>query len=290
MKIKKIKKIDYSEDVYNLRIKSDEGTNHNYIANNLSVSNCHHGKANSIKNILVKCHKAKWKFGLSGSLPKKGSCDSFTIQAYLGPKVFDLPSHQLIEEDNATPIHVVNLEMDYLPEKTKKELYDLRNVSADEKDGTKLLNLEKTIAREDRKRFNYVTSIISKAKKNSLVLFSDIKHGYGRSVYDWLRENTEKNIYYIDGETKNDRRDYFKERMEEDEDVIIVASMGVFSEGIDILNVHNIYIIESSKSEIIVRQMLGRGMRKMEGKSHVTVFDFPIILFMDLINGKRKII
>ena len=37
MKIKKIKKIDYKEDVYNLRVKD----NHNYFANNLNVSNCH---------------------------------------------------------------------------------------------------------------------------------------------------------------------------------------------------------------------------------------------------------
>ena len=37
MKIKSIKKIDYSENVYNLRIKD----NHNYFANNHCVSNCH---------------------------------------------------------------------------------------------------------------------------------------------------------------------------------------------------------------------------------------------------------
>ena len=37
MKIKSIKKIDYTEDVYNLRIKD----NHNYFANNYCVSNCH---------------------------------------------------------------------------------------------------------------------------------------------------------------------------------------------------------------------------------------------------------
>ena len=62
--------------------------------------------------------------------------------------------------------------------------------------------------------------------------------------------------------------------MEEEADVVLVASIGVFSEGIDILNLHNLYIVESSKSEIIVRQMLGRGMRLMDGKDKITVFDF----------------
>jgi superfamily II DNA or RNA helicase len=111
-------------------------------------------------------------------------------------------------------------------------------------------------------------------KKLSVVLFSDIKNDYGRNVYNWLRENTEKNIHYIDGSTEADKRDFFKKKMETDENVILVASIGTFSEGIDILNLHNIYIVESSKSEIIVRQILGRGMRLMNGKDKITVFDF----------------
>jgi superfamily II DNA or RNA helicase len=62
--------------------------------------------------------------------------------------------------------------------------------------------------------------------------------------------------------------------MEEEEDVSLVASVGTFSEGIDILNLHNIFTVESSKSQIIVRQILGRGMRLMPGKDEITVFDF----------------
>ena len=238
------------------------------------VDETHHAKANSIKGILVNCFNAKYKFGLTGSLPKEGSCDSFTIQAYLGPNVYTIHSHSLIEEGNATPVHVVGIELDYLTDKVKKDLYDLRNVSADEKDGMKLLNLEKQIAREERKRLTFICQTIAKAKKNSLVLFSDIKNDYGRNVYNWLRENTDKNIHYIDGATEADKREFFKKKMETDESVILVASIGTFSEGIDILNLHNIYIVESSKSEIIVRQILGRGMRLMSGKEKITVFDF----------------
>ena len=55
---------------------------------------------------------------------------------------------------------------------------------------------------------------------------------------------------------------------------MLVASVGTFSEGIDILNVHNIYIVESNKSEYIVRQILGRGMRLMPGKEKIQVIDF----------------
>jgi len=237
------------------------------------IDETHHAKANSIKDILVKCHNANYKFGMTGTLPKDDTCDSFTIQAYLGPTVYKLNSSDLIDAGNATPVHVIGIELDYLETEMKKKMFDLRNVP-DNDDKVKLLNLEKGVARENRKRFNYIVNTINKSSKNSLVLFGDIKNGYGRRIYDWMRENSDKTVYYIDGGTKADNRDYYKKQMEEDEDVILIASVGTFSEGIDILNVHNLYIVESNKSEYIVRQILGRGMRLMAGKERIQVIDF----------------
>ena len=274
MKIKKISKIDYKEDVYNLRIKADGEYNHNYFANGMCVSNCHHSSATSIKNILVKCYNAKYKFGVTGTLPPEDSLSSFTIQSYIGPKVYTVYSADLIASNTATPINVYGIELDYLEPEMKKKLYDLRNVKANEKDGVKLLNLEKDVARENRKRLIYICEKIASSTKNSLVLFSDIKNDYGRKIFNWLKDNTEKNVYYIDGGTKADNRDYYKKQMEIQEDTIIVASAGTFSEGISINNLHNIFIVESYKSMFIIRQILGRGMRLMEGKEKVTVLDF----------------
>ena len=274
MKIKKISKINYNEDVYNLRIKNNEDTNHNYFANGVCVSNCHHAKAKSIKDITTKCYNAEYKFGLTGTLPPEGSCDSMTIQSYIGPKVYTIHSADLIDSKTATPINVIGIEMDYLKPEIKKKLYDLRCVPTDEKDGAKLLNLEKDVARETRSRLVYIAEKIASTTKNSLVLFSDIKNEYGRKIFKWVKDNTVKNVYYIDGGTKNENRDYYKKQMEEQEDTIIIASIGTFSEGIDILNLHSIFIVESYKSMFIARQVLGRGMRLLPGKDKVTVIDF----------------
>lgn len=238
------------------------------------IDECHHGKANSIKNLLVKCYGARYKFGLTGTLPIEGSADSFIIQAVLGPKVYDLQSHDLIKSGRAAPVNIISIELNYINDETRKKLYDLRNVPADLKDGSKLLTLEKNMARESSKRLNYITGLISKTNKNSLVLFSDIKNEYGRNIYKWLKENTDKTALYIDGGTDTDNRNYYKKRMEEDENVVMVASIGTFAEGIDIENIHNIFVVESYKDQKIVRQVIGRGMRLKEGKEYVNVFDF----------------
>ena len=238
------------------------------------IDEAHHARASSIKNIIIKSYNSKYNIGMTGTLPPDDSLDSFTAQAYIGPCVYVVKSADLIAADFATPVKVVGIELDYLEEDIKKKLYDLRNVSIDQKDCVKLLNLEKDIVRENHKRLVYVCDTISKVTKNSLVLFSDIKNDYGRNIFNYLKENTPKTIYYIDGGTKEENREYFKKQMEVTENIIIVASIGVFSEGINILNVHNIFIVESSKSEYRVRQMLGRGMRLMEGKDVITVIDF----------------
>lgn len=234
----------------------------------------HHNKASSLKNIIIKSFNSKYNVGMTGTMPPEGSIDSFTVQSYLGPCVYVVNPSDLISAKYATPVRVIGIELDYLEEEMKKKLYDLRNVSADEKDGAKLLNLEKDIVRSNYKRLMYICSTISKSKKNSLVLFSDIKNDYGRNIFNWLKENTDKLVYYIDGATKVDNRDYSKRQMEENENVIIVASIGTFGEGINILNCHNIFLVESHRSQYIVRQALGRGMRLMKGKEIMTVVDF----------------
>jgi len=238
------------------------------------IDEAHHVRAFSIKNILVKSFNSKYNIGMTGTLPPEDSLDSFTLQSYLGPCVYVVKSEDLIAAKHATPVEVIGIEMDYLNEELKKKLYDLRTVPTIEKDGVKLLNLEKDIVRSNRKRLVYVCETIAKATKNSLVLFSDIKHDYGHTVYNYVKENTDKIVYYIDGGTKITNRDYFKKEMETGTNVIIVASIGVFSEGISIKNLHNLFIVESAKSEYIVRQMLGRGMRLLEGKEIMTVIDF----------------
>ena len=253
------------------------------------IDETHHAKADSIKNIIVKCYNATYyKIGLTGTLPKEGTCSSFTIQAYLGPKVFTLESAELIEAGNATPVNVICIELDYISPEKKKDLYLLRDVKADEKDGAKLLNTEKEIARNDRKRLVYICEMIVKTKKNTLVLFADVKHEYGRKIYDWLRENSNKNVYYIDGNTKTVNRDFYKEKMEKEDDTVLVASTGTFSEGIDLPNIHNLFITESHKSEIIIRQMLGRPMRLLKGKDQVIVVDFSDNYYWNGVNHFQR--
>ena len=55
--------------------------------------------------------------------------------------------------------------------------------------------------------------------------------------------------------------------------MIIIASYGTFSTGVNIKNLHNIIFASPSKSRIRNLQSIGRGLRKSETKLEATLYD-----------------
>ena len=121
-------------------------------------------------------------------------------------------------------------------------------------------------------RLDFVSSVISRVPRNSLVLFHRIEHG--KKLYEKLRQESDKRVYYVDGGTDKDIREEYKKKMEAGDEVVIVASYGTFSTGISIKKIHSIFFTESFKSEVIIRQSIGRGLRQHESKDKVLIVDF----------------
>jgi superfamily II DNA or RNA helicase len=145
--------------------------------------------------------------------------------------------------------------------------------------GRDMLSLEKGFIFESNERLEFINRLVKKLGKNTLILFSDIKNGYGKKIHQTLLE-WNKNTFYIDGEVESSVRDQFKDAMEKNNDAIIVASFGTFSTGIDLKNVHHIIFAESTKAEVTIRQSIGRGMRKLAEKNQVIIWDL-----IDLLDG-----
>ena len=243
------------------------------------VDECHHAVSVSIRKIVKKCVNAKYKIGMTGTFPQEGSYNAFVLASYLGPVVFRLSSYELIDQKkSATPVYINTFFMKYLDESTLGELYRMRAVSQkdDPTIGSKILKYEKDVARQSTMRLRYICGMIERTTKNTLVIFSDVENGYGRRIYDRVREESDKTVFYIDGNIPSNIRDEMKKSMENDlsGNTVIIASMGCFSEGIDIANMFNIFLVETTKSDTILAQILGRGMRMFEGKDRTIMIDF----------------
>lgn len=233
------------------------------------VDETHKAKSASIKDILAKCRNAQYKFGLSGTLPKDGTLDKLTLMSQTGPVITEVKAAFLQKEGHIAGCKVKVIEMDYAPESTKIAFQELAQNRYESKD---VFQLEQNFVVNNQARLDFIVDIIARVPRNSLVLFHRIEHG--KKIYDALRSRSTKKVYYVDGGTDTDIREEHKKKMEAGDEIVIVASYGTFSTGISVKKIHNIFFTESFKSEVIIRQSIGRGLRQHESKSSVLIVDF----------------
>ena len=238
------------------------------------IDEAHHTNSTSIKKIMSNCMHTGWRFGLTGTLTKRGSADHLTIQQYLGPVLVEISPDFLFRNNYATPVAIKIVILDWLSAEYKDKMAELKS-SSEKMEGNDLYNLERKLVISNKARLSYIVDFINKTSKNSLVLFQSVKDEYGRNIWNGIREtNSSKEAFYVDGDTNEQLREEYKSRMETGENKVLIATYGTFSTGISINNLHNIFLVESYKSEVLIKQSLGRGMRKMEGKEKVNIIDF----------------
>jgi superfamily II DNA or RNA helicase len=249
------------------------------------VDEAHKARGNSIGDILESCNNWKYKLGLSGTMKiDVDYSDFFRMQERTGPLVMTLSAKFLMDNDYSPYVKIkqVFLEYDkndpataeYIKIQNDKELRTkIRNQFRTPQDfGSRMLEIERGIIFESKERIEFISRLIKKLGKNTLVLFSDVKNEYGLTISEKLKEWND-NTFYIDGGVEASDREVFKDIMEDQNNVIIVASYGTFATGIDLKNVHHIIFVESTKAEITIRQAVGRGMRFLVGKNVVLIWD-----------------
>lgn len=110
----------------------------------------------------------------------------------------------------------------------------------------------------------------------------------------------------LTGNSTEEERSKAIEKLESDnlnEKLDYIFTVDIFNEGIDIPKINQIIMLRPTESAIIFIQQLGRGLRKVDGKSYLTIIDFignyennyliPIALYGDTSYNKdtlRKLI
>ena len=121
-------------------------------------------------------------------------------------------------------------------------------------------------------RIKFINNLALSLKGNSLILFRHKAHG--KAIHDMLKDRMNgRELYYVDGDVDGEIREDLRKEVEGIQDGIIVASLGTFSTGINIKNLHNVIFASPSKSRVKVLQSIGRGLRKLFSKSMFTLYD-----------------
>lgn len=225
---------------------------------------------------MIKC---PYRIGLSGTIPTTKYADGLTLATNFGPIIVDVKSKQLQEEGYISNCKIHQVRLDYTTDKQKDAFKEAKKQLVKVGKGKDMYQLENKFVNENEKRFEIIVKLIKNTKQNTMVLFKDID--YGKKVYQYLKENTTKMVYYIDGTIDKNVREEIRKRMEIKDDVVLVASFGTSSTGISINKIFNIFFVSSYKSVSTVLQSIGRGLRKNEkiGKDFVNIYDISDELY-----------
>ena len=276
-KILKIEEIVYDGDTYNLHVEN----NHNYFANGMLVSNCHTSSAKVLSSIVGLCTNAKFKFGVSGTL-QESKVAKEQLESLFGQTHQFVTTKELIDNGTLTPIKIYNLVLNYNKEDKKKYETKVKTEYDKNKDGAaKKYQIETNYIQEHKGRQKFILQTVKKCKGNTLILFKNIK--YGEKLTELINKYIEdRNVYFVDGDVSPKERERIRLIMEQEEDAIILATLSIFSTGINIKKLKYLMFVQPIKSKIKVLQSIGRVLRK-----HDTKVESILIDVVDNITGKN---
>lgn len=226
------------------------------------VDECHSVKSSSLQLILKKCINAEYRIGLTGTLPSE-LIDQYNIFGFLGRPIYTLKSHTLIERGFLSKIKIVNMYIRYSNTQIKE---NIRRKYAEE--------MSFIIDNEDRNKV--ITHILNNPHvhdgQNVLILAQRISHIDDICEYLSLHHK-DKKILKINGKTLPEERERIRKLIETEDNVLLVATYGTLSTGVNIPKLHHVIFSSSYKSKIKVLQSIGRGLRKHSSKSVVIIWD-----------------
>ena len=221
---------------------------------------CHGFKSKSLTNIMNKARLAEYRFGTTGTLDGTQT-HQLVLEGLFGKVMKVTTTRDLQDKNTLADLDIFMLQLDYDAD-TRKMVNGLKY--QDEVD---------FITQYDG-RNKFIRNLALDQNGNTLVLFQFVEK-HGKPLYNLINSKAEeeRKVFFVSGATETSDREAIRKITEGQKNAIIVASLGTFSTGINIRNLHNIIFASPSKSQIRVLQSIGRGLRKTEDDKATKLFD-----------------
>jgi len=190
---------------------------------------CHGFKSKSLTTIMNKCVEAEYRFGTTGTLD--GALTHELVLQGLFGKVYRVTStRELQDNDTLAKLNIRRIVLDY-NDIIKKDF------------GKKTYQEEIEFIVTYQKRNTFIKNLTLDLKGNTLVLYNYVEK-HGKPLYNMIKDDVEESrkTFFVSGETAATDREAIRAIVEKQKNSITVASLGTFSTGINIRNLHNIVL------------------------------------------------
>ena len=218
----------------------------------------HQFKAKSLSTVMEKMTKIPYRIGTTGTLDNK-QVHRLVLEGLFGPVYKVTTTKQLMETQRVAQLNIkcILLKHDEQTCKMRKN-----NLYQEEMD----------FLVSNQKRNRFIKNLALSTTGNTLVLFQYVEK-HGKVLYDMFKDIEGKEIAIVHGDVDVNERESIRLEAENKNNMIILASYGTFSTGINIPSIENIIFASPSKSRIRNLQSIGRGLRLKEGKEFCNLFD-----------------
>ena len=219
------------------------------------VDEAHHISMRSqYAKVIQLCQNAYYRYGLTAT-PWRDSGDTISVFAFTGPIIYSYCYQQACREGVIVPLEVflvpvqTTLQLPIICE--FKDIYTYGVVKNDDR---------------NRKISQIAEHLVNKGE-NVLILVWRLSHG--RILNDLISRKTSCDFIHGTASHRNRAKKEF-----EDGSLPVLIASGIYDEGVDINRVQNVIIAAGYKSERLLVQRTGRGLRVFDGKTKCRVFDF----------------
>ncbi len=209
------------------------------------VDETHGAKAHELKKILSGT-EAKYRLGFTGTMPGH-MLDNWNTKAFLGPLIREYPSGLLAEQGYISKCTVNMLYIDYKDE-IEGDYHEVRDEVF-----------------QNPYRLKIIHGLASKLDHNVLLLVDKIEKE-GVPLEKYLKRKTNKTVVFLSGKDSIEEREKWRKKCMKEDNIILIATYGIFQQGINIPNLKYIILAAPFKAKIRVLQSIGRALRTHANK------------------------
>jgi superfamily II DNA or RNA helicase len=221
----------------------------------------HEYEAKNVSSVVQSCINAYYKIGTTGTI-KGAKMHQWILQGLFGPIYQAITTKQLIENKRVSDLKIIIMVLKYSDD--IKASFWLNRIT---------YNDELSFLFDLHQRNLFIRGLVKTLQNNCLVMFK-YKEAHGVPLYEKiLADNPTKQVFYVDGDTQRADREKLREAFEHSSNCIGVTSLGTFSRGINIKNLHHLVFATLLKAEITTLQSIGRALRLHESKKQAVLWD-----------------
>lgn len=222
----------------------------------LFVDEIHHAGSASYTNILPEIDHIYYRFGFTGTFLRNDS-KSLDMWGFLSNVLYRYPAYKAMQEGYLTPVKVFVHELPGRKSPSYPKEYD-NNYCGNEHMLRKIKDL-----------------CYEAGDYEQILILVKNKDKSGKIIHEYLKAFGIENAY-ISGD---DKKEVINQTIKHfnDKKVRVLIGSSVIGEGIDVRSTDQLIMAQGGKSEIVIVQAAGRGVRLFEGKKIAKIHDFDFV-------------